>query len=258
MISVASYNIRRGLGTDWRRSLERNLAVLREIDADVVAVQEGDPVIGDLFDQVSPATVAAASDYAPVQLGATRNDIAWHGNVVLIRPGATVLDVQSIALPSFGEQRGAAIVDLAIGGVEVRVVAMHLGLIGMWRTRQALAVLDRIKAFETRLPTVMLGDLNEWHPRGGCITQFAREHHIASPGRSFPSRLPLFALDKIMINEGFHLVASGVHDAPLARVASDHLPVWARLTVRDARADASDSDQPRAARPARRESPASG
>ena len=230
MICVASYNIRRGLGTDWRRDLERNLAVLREIDADVVAVQEADPIFGDLFERVSPATVTAESHYVPVRLGATRNDIAWQGNVVLVRQSATVVATQCVNLPSFEEQRGAAIVDLTIGGLPVRVVAMHLGLIGLWRTRQALAVLDRINALETRLPTVMLGDLNEWRPRSACIDHFARTHHIASPGRSFPSRLPLFALDKIMIDESFHLVSAGVHDSPLARIASDHLPVWARLT----------------------------
>jgi hypothetical protein len=70
--------------------------------------------------------------------------------------------------------------------------------------------------------------------------------------------LPLFALDKIMINEGFNLLASGVHDVPLARAASDHLPVWARLGVTDAKAGATGSGLPRAARPARRETPATG
>lgn len=229
MICVASYNIRRGLGTDWQRSLHRNLSVLHEINADVIAVQEADPVFGDLFNILPPEAIEAETDYVPVKLGARRQDIGWHGNVVLVRRSATVLGTHCIALPSFEERRGAAIVDLAVGDVRLRVTAMHLGLIGLWRTRQALALLERMKAFETRLPTVMLGDLNEWNARGGCLTHFAREHHVASPGRSFPSRLPLFALDKIMINDELRLIAAGVHDTPLARRASDHLPVWARV-----------------------------
>lgn len=229
MIRVASYNIRRGLGTDWRRSLERNLSVLREVDADVVAVQEADPVFGDLFNRLPPEAIEAETDYVPVKLGATRRDIGWHGNVVLVRRSATILGTHCMALPSFEEARGAAVVDLAVGELRLRVVAMHLGLIGLWRTRQALALLDRMKAFETRLPTVMLGDLNEWSTRGTCLSHFAQEHHVASPGRSFPSRLPLFALDKIMINADLRLVSSGVHDTELARKASDHLPIWARV-----------------------------
>lgn len=229
MICVASYNIRRGLGTDRRRDLHRNLSVLREIDADIVAVQEADPIFGDLFTELPPESIEAETDYVPVKLGVTRQDIAWRGNVVLVRRNASILGTHCIALPSFEEQRGAAIVDLTVGGLRLRVVAMHLGLIGLWRTRQALALLDRMRAFETRLPTVMLGDINEWNAGGACLTHFAREHHVASPGRSFPSRLPLFALDKIMINQDLHLVAAGVHDTALARQASDHLPIWARV-----------------------------
>lgn len=232
MFHVASYNIRRGLGTDWRRDLQRNLAVLREIDADVVAVQEADPVFGDLFDDLPAAAIVAETGYTPVRLGAARRDIAWHGNVVLVRRSTTVLDAHCIGLPSFEEARGAAVVDLALGGLRLRVVAMHLGLLGQWRTRQALALLERMRTFETRLPTVMLGDLNEWRAGGASLAHFAREHHVASPGRSFPSRLPLFALDRIMINTDLRLVSTGVHDTPLARKASDHLPVWAQLATR--------------------------
>ena len=232
MLHVASYNIRRGLGTDWRRNLQRNLAVLREIDADVVAVQEADPVFGDLFHDLPAAAIEAETEYTAVPLGGARRDIAWHGNVVLVRRSATILDAHCIGLPSFEEPRGAAVVDLALGSLRLRIVAMHLGLLGQWRTRQALALLERMKAFESRLPTVMLGDLNEWRASGASLAHFAREHHVASPGRSFPSRLPLFALDRIMVNPDLHLVASGVHDSPLARKASDHLPVWARLATR--------------------------
>ena len=232
MLHVASYNIRRGLGTDWRRNLQRNLAVLREIDADVVAVQEADPVFGDLFHDLPAAAIEAETEYTAVPLGGARRDIAWHGNVVLVRRSATILDAHCISLPSFEEPRGAAVVDLALGSLRLRIVAMHLGLLGQWRTRQALTLLERMKAFESRLPTVMLGDLNEWRASGASLAHFAREHHVASPGRSFPSRLPLFALDRIMVNPYLHLVASGVHDSPLARKASDHLPVWARLATR--------------------------
>lgn len=230
MFHVASYNIRRGLGTDLRRDLHRNLAVLREIDADVVAVQEADPVLGDLFDRLPPSAVPAETDYIPVPLGGTPGDISWHGNVVLVRRNASILDVHRIALPSFEEQRGAAVVDLALGGRRLRIVAMHLGLLGRWRARQALALLEHMHAFESRLPTVMLGDLNEWRGGGACLAHFSRSHHVASPGRSFPSRLPLFGLDKIVVDPGLRLVAAGVHDSALARKASDHLPVWARLS----------------------------
>ena len=46
MLSVASYNIRKSVGTDWRRQPDRILEVLGEIDADVVALQEVDRRFG--------------------------------------------------------------------------------------------------------------------------------------------------------------------------------------------------------------------
>ncbi len=43
---VATYNIRKAIGTDRRRSPERILDVLAELDADVVALQEADRRFG--------------------------------------------------------------------------------------------------------------------------------------------------------------------------------------------------------------------
>lgn len=39
-LRIASYNVHRAIGTDRRFSPQRILDVLREIDADVVALQE--------------------------------------------------------------------------------------------------------------------------------------------------------------------------------------------------------------------------
>ena len=45
-ITVASYNVRKAIGTDRRRNPQRVLDVLHEIDADVVALQEADKRFG--------------------------------------------------------------------------------------------------------------------------------------------------------------------------------------------------------------------
>jgi endonuclease/exonuclease/phosphatase family metal-dependent hydrolase len=42
MITVASYNIRKAVGLDRRRDPGRIIAILAEIDADIVALQEAD------------------------------------------------------------------------------------------------------------------------------------------------------------------------------------------------------------------------
>jgi len=46
MIKVASYNIRKAIGTDRRRSPDRIIEVLNEVGADLVALQEADRRFG--------------------------------------------------------------------------------------------------------------------------------------------------------------------------------------------------------------------
>jgi endonuclease/exonuclease/phosphatase family metal-dependent hydrolase len=231
VIHVASYNIRRGFGTDWRRSLERNLAVLREIDADIIAVQESDPLLADHLTGMSADAVEAETEHVAVRFGPTKGDIAWRGNMVLVRRSAEVLDTACLALPSQQEPRGAAVVELSVFGTTIRIVAMHLGLMGQWRKRQAVALLDHVKGLERRLPTIMLGDINEWMAKGASVGHFARDHRVLAPGRSFHSRLRLVALDRIIHSADLRVVSAGVHESALARLASDHLPIWARLSL---------------------------
>lgn len=231
VIHVASYNIRRGLGTDWRRSLERNLAVLREIDADVIAVQESDPVLADHLAGMSAEAIEAETDHVAVPLNPSAGDIAWRGNMMLVRRSVSVRQAACLALPSQHEPRGAAILDLALNGTALRVVAMHLGLMGRWRKRQAVALLAHVGALEQRLPTVMLGDINEWMTNGASVGHFAEHHRVVAPGRSFHSRLRFAALDRIIHSADLNVISAGVHESALARIASDHLPIWARLSL---------------------------
>ena len=43
---IVSYNIRKAVGLDRRRDPERILAILREVDADIVVLQEADRRLG--------------------------------------------------------------------------------------------------------------------------------------------------------------------------------------------------------------------
>ncbi len=228
MLRVATYNIRKSIGTDRRRRPERVLAVLRELDADVVAVQEVDRRFGDRSTALPPEIIASETDYVPVRFGVRPESLGWHGNVLLVRRSVEVTASRRIELPGL-EPRGAVLADLGVRGQALRVIGMHLGLIGLWRKRQARAVLMSLEALEDPLPTVMMGDLNEWVMDGGCLKLFARHHHVAAPGPSFHSRRPFAALDRIITSLDLRVEAAGVHLSPKSRVASDHLPVWADI-----------------------------
>lgn len=233
-LTVASYNIHKGVGLDRRRDPDRILAVLREIDADVIALQEADRRFGtraaviprQALDEHSPWKAVATGHF----VGVRPASIGWHGNVLLVRREIEVVDVRAIALPTL-EPRGAVCAQLRVGGQAMRVVGMHLDLSGLHRRNQVRAVCDHLSAHEDAAPAVMMGDLNEWSITGGALAVFDADHRVLAPGRSFPARRPLAQLDRIVVSGGWHVEETGVHHSALAAVASDHLPVWARITL---------------------------
>lgn len=228
MIRVASYNMRKAIGTDRRRRPERTLEVLNELDADVIALQEADRRFGSRASALPFPLIEQHSDYKPVPLDGRAGSIGWHGNALLVKKSVKIVDKELVHLPSL-EPRGAVLADLEVNGRELRVVGMHLDLSGLWRRQQAHAILAYLAARRGEPPTVLMGDLNEWSVRGGCLRDFATRHVFAECGRSFHARRPIAQLDRIMVSPDLEVVASGAHHSAAARKASDHLPIWAEL-----------------------------
>jgi endonuclease/exonuclease/phosphatase family metal-dependent hydrolase len=229
-LKVSSYNIRKAVGLDWRRRPERVLKVLIEIDADVIALQEVDRRFGSRITALDPAMIEAETGYRAIRLSERPQSLGHHGNVILARKSIDVIGARPIALPHL-EPRGAAVADLDCGGRKVRVVGMHLGLTRKWRTLQTQAIVSELKTLEARLPAILMGDLNEPGLKSDVLRAFEHGHHIAACGPSFHASMPMVALDRIIVTEDIAIAEAGVHRSPLAREASDHLPIWARLTL---------------------------
>jgi endonuclease/exonuclease/phosphatase family metal-dependent hydrolase len=232
MIRVASYNMRKAIGTDRRRRPERTIDVLNELAADVIALQEADRRFGSRASAVPMRMLDEHSDYKPVAFDTHAAGIGWHGNALLVRKEVDVRERHLFHLPSL-EPRGAVLADLSVNGVGLRVVGMHLDLSGLWRRRQAHAILAHLAERDGPPPTVLMGDLNEWSTRGGCLRDFAAHHLFAPCGRSFHARRPIAQLDHIMVSPDLEIIASGAHASATARRASDHLPVWAEVRPAD-------------------------
>jgi len=228
MIRVASYNIHKAVGTDRRRNPERILAVLNEIDADIVTLQEADRRHGARVGVIPLAMLEAHSDYVHVPFDIRADSLGWHGNAILVRKSAEILYREVVHIPSL-EPRGAVMADIRTGGTTVRVIGMHLDLSGLWRRKQARAILSHLDACETKYPSILMGDLNEWSRQSGCLRDFARHYSFADCGRSFHASRPIATLDRIMVSDALRVAESGVHHSPIARRASDHLPVWAQI-----------------------------
>jgi endonuclease/exonuclease/phosphatase family metal-dependent hydrolase len=230
MFSVASYNIRKSVGTDWRRQPHRILEVLGEVGADIVALQEIDRRFGSRTSSIPPEIIENDSPYVPLRFGQRKASLGWHGNTILVRKGLEIIDIRRIDLPCL-EPRGAVLADIRMDNQRLRIIGMHLGLVGFWRKRQSRAVLDYIEALEEHIPTVIMGDLNQWTAEGGSLTHFAEHHHVIAPGPSFHATRPVLPLDRIITSRDITVTAAGVHTSEQARRASDHLPVWAKLRI---------------------------
>jgi endonuclease/exonuclease/phosphatase family metal-dependent hydrolase len=250
-LTVASYNMRKAIGTDRRRRPDRVLEVLRQIDADVVALQEADKRMGgrgaavphELIDEhglYKPVTFRVrhkrAFEMFPGGMHAERllkintRNLGWHGNALLVKPHIGVLDVAALDLPTL-EPRGAVMAELLIGDRPIRVVGMHLDLSGLWRRRQMRAILEAIVRRPQKMPTILMGDTNEWRDAGGCLQELDGAYRAAPTGPSFHSRRPIAALDRIIVDQALAIEAAGVHASAEARRASDHLPIWARVAL---------------------------
>lgn len=223
-VTIATYNIHGAVGADRRFSPERVAGVLNEISADIIALQEV-PLGGTDWPDVLK-TLQQATGFTAVE-GPTKNGPKRrYGNAVLSR--YPILATRNIDL-SFGsrEPRGALDADIDCHGHPLRVIATHLGLRPAERRAQIRTLLQ---AFDTdRMPVILLGDVNEWFAWGRTL-RWLESHFEAVPApATFPSRLPVFALDRIWISPRHRLVHVEVHATPLARVASDHLPLIAHI-----------------------------
>lgn len=231
-LTVGSYNIHKAVGTDRRRNPHRVIAVLREIAPDLMALQEVDRRFGDRKGVLDLGELQQATGLVPVPLHDRKGDLAhgWHGNLILAR-GAEVTDVRLIDLPGL-EPRGAIVADLRFGNQPLRVIGAHLGLLRSSRWQQTRRLADEI---DPDMPTLLMGDTNEWRRGPGC-SLMPLKHGLDAVSRagavaSFPARRPLLPLDRIIGSNLADLSDLAPHDTPLARLASDHLPLRARVRL---------------------------
>jgi endonuclease/exonuclease/phosphatase family metal-dependent hydrolase len=229
-LTFASYNIHKAVGLDGRRDPERILAVLHEIDADVIALQEADRRFGRRESVLPLQLIDDLGHYKAVALNRRPDSIGWHGNALLVRRTIKVREAGIVPLPTL-EPRGAVWAELEADGVAIRVVGMHLDLSGLRRRQQLRTILTHVAGCGNPCPTVLMGDLNEWAIHGGALREFHAPWKLLAPGRSFPSRRPVAQLDRIVVSEDWTVHRAGVHHSPLAAVGSDHLPVYAQLEL---------------------------
>jgi len=229
MTRIASYNIRKSVGLDYRRDPARVLSVLSTIDPDVVALQEVDRRFGSRASSIPRALLNEKTDLEIVELATRPESIGWHGNALLVRRNTAVTQVRNLTLPGL-EPRGAVIADLALPHTMLRVVGVHLSLLRLNRRAQVAFIADTLASLQA-MPTLIMGDFNEWSPTGRNLTALSEQFEMHTPGFSFPTLRPVVGLDKIALSRDLTMNNGGVHRCIAAKRASDHMPIWAEISA---------------------------
>jgi endonuclease/exonuclease/phosphatase family metal-dependent hydrolase len=234
-LTLVSYNIHSGIGTDGRFDLHRICEVLQEIDADVIALQEVGDFRGRTSREDQPELLA---DLLGMHMAFGPNVVRQgrrYGNAILTRLRILQSKNYDLSVPR-REPRGALRCDLDLGGGKpLHVFCLHLGLsIGERRTQEELLLSsDILRDAVRRDPVVVCGDFNYWgnKPVPSLVRRAIHDAalELRAPARTYPSRVPLLRLDRIYVDTGVRPLAIRPHRSPLATVASDHLPLVMRL-----------------------------
>ena len=226
MLRVMTWNIHGGIGPDGQFSLERITETIDRHNPDLVALQEVDSR-RRTDDALSPFELLreAVGEHGIEAKSITTAD-GDYGQMLASRCPFNGTHVHDITHAD-REPRRAIETEVQCGDGKIRVVATHFGLSLTERRTQAKRLVAIARAHD--LPTVMLGDFNDWFWPGSL--RHALKHEL--PGRtrqaSFPSWCPVLRLDRIFCWPP-HILKRSFVDRRAWR-ASDHLPVIADIAL---------------------------
>ena len=223
---VATYNVHKCKGVDWRVSPQRIADVICEIKADIIAVQEL---------VYSQAEAISHRLELPFTFGLARHhENEPYGNAVFTRFPISSSESYDLTV-RVREPRQCMRVSVALTNAHpLHFFAVHLGTSFLERRAQARRFLSEeiLEDSAVKGARIVAGDFNEW--TRGLATQLLSRHlqsadimmHLKRR-RTYPGVLPFMHLDHIYYDRGFYLQQMHLHRTRLALLASDHLPLIA-------------------------------
>jgi len=245
LLRVCSYNIHKGFcAVNIRPILSDLRHAIRTVDADLVFLQE---VVGERLNPGRHSVGIQSSGFHYPQFeyladgvwphhAYGRNAIyqkGHHGNAILSKN--PFLDWDNIDVSQWWfSQRGILLGRLVTG---VYVVCVHFGLFSRERNKQLLKLLALLhsKVPEDQ-PLIIAGDFNDWtgslHRKLTSDLGFNEAYSDihGRPAKTFPSRLPVFQMDRIYYRNIQLLDAEVLSGSPWQRL-SDHRAIYASFNL---------------------------
>jgi endonuclease/exonuclease/phosphatase family metal-dependent hydrolase len=236
MPRIMTYNVHRCVGVDGRLDVGRVTAVIAHLRPDIVALQELDVCrertgAVDQAHAIANRLGMAFHFHAALQVEEER-----YGDAILTTAPLTL--IKAAALPGSRsikalEPRGALWLELQIEGRRLQVLNTHLGLVPHEQRAQAAALAgpDWIGGAARRDPLILLGDFNAtpYHATYRALARTLKDARQLCPtaraSPTYPSRFPMLAIDHVFVSGGIKVSHVEAVAGPLARAASDHLPL---------------------------------
>lgn len=236
---IVTYNVHKCIGVDRRLNPARIISVLKEINADIVALQEVLCIHGrnSQDDQAHFIARGLGYNYCMGHNRELRGGV--YGNLVLSKYPLLGSENHDISVAG-REERGCLRVDVDLGKEKkLHIYNVHLGTSYIERQRQARKLISEsiLSNGKNPGPRIMLGDFNEW--TRGLVTRLLNEHFQSGDirlhlkrSRTYPGLLPFMHLDHIYFDETLELETARLHRSRTSLLASDHLPIFADFRLR--------------------------
>ena len=243
VLRVATYNIHkgvRGMGPSKRLEIHNLGLGIEAMDADLVCLQEvrlfhqrdalrfERTLLG--WPEGGQADFLAPDGYDVAYRTNAFTKHGEHGNALLSRWPIGDCYHHDVSDHRF-EQRGLLHVPVLWQGIEIHVIVVHFGLIHSSRVRQVDRLAEYLAAeVPGEAHVLVAGDFNDWGERLDRPMHAHGLHRAqtAVPARTFPSRVPLFTLDRIYVR-GFKCLTTSVPRGGAWVRMSDHLPLVVEL-----------------------------
>jgi endonuclease/exonuclease/phosphatase family metal-dependent hydrolase len=239
MLACVSWNIHRGKGNDGRvdpvRTVDVLLTEVAHPGTDILVLQEADedcrPHRGLLDIPRIEAKTGLRHAHADEHLRWGADSHGLLGVILFLAADIMVEDVALLDLPGHCH-RGAVVIDANRDGRRFRVIGTHLSLGQPARIAQMRVIGQHLHRRSAR-QTLLIGDLNEWRPWGGlALSSRVLGQSLQGPARaSFPVKRPFLPLDRILTTAPGRVDGMRALDGPGIRIASDHRPVAARVSL---------------------------
>jgi endonuclease/exonuclease/phosphatase family metal-dependent hydrolase len=226
LLRMGTYNVHGHKGTDGKIVADRTLGVVRQLQADCVALQE--------FVNASAPTGEALLEHWARTLGmhgayaaAFERGGEEFGNALLTRWPILEQHAHDVSLRGY-RRRVVLEALVAVDGVKLQLMSLHLGVSPRERALQAQQLFELCSATRADLH-LLLGDFNEWSQFSAVSRRLRAHFDVTRRVATFPSRAPVVGLDRVWVHPRGRLHETRVETSPAARLASDHLPLVATI-----------------------------